>query len=107
MDGFETEIADLRGSAAAAVSAGEQASEINLGGAVSSVVSALPGSESAIAAGSLTDSWESRLATWSADVRGFADSVSASADTYAASDEQAETAFSSVLPEFLDRMLPW
>lgn len=107
MDGFETEIADLRGSAAAAMSAGEQAGEINLGAAVSSVVSALPESESAVAAGSLTDAWNNRLASWSADVRGFADSVSASADSYAANDEQAEAAFSSVLPEFLDRVLPW
>lgn len=107
VDGFETEIADLRSSAAAAMSAGEQASEINLGAAVSSVVSALPGSESAVTAGTLTDAWDNRLASWAADVRGFADSVSASADSYAANDEQAEAAFSSVLPEFLDRVLPW
>jgi hypothetical protein len=107
MDGFETEIADLRASAASARSAGEQANEINLGGAVSSVGSALPGSDSATAAGSLTEAWDSRVATWSVDTQGFAESVSASADSYAANDQQAEAAFSSVLPEFLDRILPW
>jgi hypothetical protein len=43
LGGFEVEISQLRSSARAAVSAGEQAGEIDLGAVVSTVASALPG----------------------------------------------------------------
>ncbi|MGH4014707.1 MAG: hypothetical protein ACRDSL_12435 [Pseudonocardiaceae bacterium] len=104
MSGYEADIGQLRRSAAAATSVGEQASGIDLGGGVSGVATGLPGSESAAAAANLAGAWEGRLGTWAADIRAFGESVSAAADGYAASDEAAEDAFGGSLWE---RILPW
>lgn len=101
MGGYEADIDQLRRSADAATSVGEQAGGIGLGESVSSVATGLPGSESAVVATTLSSAWEERLGTWAADIRRFGESVSAAADGYAASDETAEQAFGGSLWERL------
>ncbi|MCA1675852.1 MAG: hypothetical protein LC799_27990 [Actinobacteria bacterium] len=88
-------------SAGAAVSVGDQAGEIDLGGSVHGVAAGLPGSESASVAANLSGAWQQRLSAWAADIRSFGESVSASADEYAASDQAAEEAFNASLWERL------
>ncbi|MGH3928867.1 MAG: hypothetical protein ACRDTF_02690 [Pseudonocardiaceae bacterium] len=102
MSGYEADIEQLRRSADAATSVGEQASEIGLGESVNSVLTGLPGSESAAVATRLAGAWKERLDTWAADIRGFGESVSAAANGYAASDEAAEEAFGGSLWERLE-----
>ncbi len=104
MGGYEADIGQLRRSADAATSVGEQASEIALGAYLNRVAIGLPGSESAVAAAKLAGAWEQRLNTWAADISRFGEAVSAAADGYVASDEAAEGAFGGSLWE---RMLPW
>lgn len=104
LSGYHADIDQLRRSADAATSVGEQAREIGLGEGVDRVATGLPGSESAAAAAKLAGAWEERLGTWAADIRGFGEAVSAAADAYAASDEAAEEAFGGSLWE---RLLPW
>jgi hypothetical protein len=102
--GYEADIGQLRRSADAATSVGEQASEIALGACLNRVAIGLPGSESAVAAAKLAGAWEQRLNTWAADISRFGEAVSTAADGYVASDEAAEGAFGGSLWE---RMLPW
>ncbi|MGH3865672.1 MAG: hypothetical protein ACRDQ4_05940 [Pseudonocardiaceae bacterium] len=99
MSGYEANIEQLRRSAVAATSVGEQASKIDLGGGVNHVAAGLPGSESAAAAVKLAGAWEQRLSTWAADIRSFGGAVSAAASDYAASDKAAEEAFGGSLWE--------
>lgn len=102
--GYEAGIEQLRRSADAATSVGEQASEIGLGAGVNRVATGLPGSGSASAAVHLAGAWEQRLGTWATDIRRFGEALAATADSYAASDEAAEEAFGASLWE---RVLPW
>lgn len=104
MSGYEADIEQLRQSATAATSVGDQAGEIDLGGGVSGVAAGLPGSESAAVAGNLAGAWQERLGAWATDIRGFGASVAASADEYAASDQAAEEAFGASLWE---RLTSW
>lgn len=101
MGGYEADIEQLRRSAHAATSVGEQASEIDLGAGVNGVATGLAGSKSAAAAVKLADAWQERLGTWAADIHRFGEAVSATADGYAASDEAAEEAFGGSLWERL------
>lgn len=101
LSGYEADIEQLRQSAGAATSVGEQAGGIGLGASVNTVPTGLPGSESAAAATTLAGAWEERLSTWAADIRKFGESVSAAADGYAASDEAAKEAFDGSLWERL------
>lgn len=104
MSGYEADIGQLRRSADAATSVGEQAGEIGLGEGVNRVATGLPGSESVSAAARLVGVWEERLGTWAADIGRFGEALAATADGYAASDEAAEEAFGASLWE---RVLPW
>lgn len=61
MSGYETAIEAIRRAGAAAISAGDQASGIDLAGPLSGVGSALPGSRSAHAAAGVSTAWAQRV----------------------------------------------
>lgn len=71
---------------------------------MNAVATGLLGSESAAVATTLADAWEQRLGTWTADIRGFGESVSTAANRYAASDEAAEEAFDG---SWWERLTSW
>lgn len=94
MDGYEVEIEALRRAADAACSAGEQAGEIRTNSAVTAVPAAMPGSESSSALPAWADWFDrNRLHRWSMAATRHGEQLNASADLYAANEEEAERAF--------------
>lgn len=90
MTGFEAVAADIRAAAGQMRSAARGVTGADPSSEVGAVASALPGSESAKAAGGLTRAWEDRFRSWHDDATGHADRLDASADGYDASDYAAD-----------------
>lgn len=90
MRGYEVVIGAIRKAGAAAQSAAEQARAIDLADPLSSVGTALPGSRATQVAADVARFWARQVQDWSRDSQGYAESLVASADLYAASEQEAE-----------------
>ncbi|HEX2297218.1 MAG TPA: hypothetical protein VHH34_01650 [Pseudonocardiaceae bacterium] len=89
-----TAIADgIRVAARQAAAAGEGARRLDLGAVATSIGQALRGTRSAAAAHELSTTWDTALATWSADVAEHARRLTDSAAGYETSDVQGADRF--------------
>jgi Excreted virulence factor EspC, type VII ESX diderm len=87
--GYEVVIEAIRKASTEAGEAAGAVAKIDLAAAPGSVTSALPGSRSASAAGSLGRSWTSTVEKWHTDVRGYATDLKSAADRYASNEAAA------------------
>lgn len=90
MSGFEVVIEALRKAGKAATSAGEQAAAVDLGGTLSGVPGALPGSRSAEVAPRTATAWRSQIKGWSEQAGEHGRLLNTAADHYAANEEAAK-----------------
>jgi len=90
MNGYEVVINQLRKAGSAATSAGEQAAQIDLAGAISGVPTGLIGSRSADAAIRLGIEWARTITGWGREACALGDGMSSSADLYATNEAAAE-----------------
>jgi hypothetical protein len=87
--GFDVVIEELRKTGKAATSAGEQVGTVDLGGAVSGVADALPGSRSAGAVARTAAKWRAEIKNWSGHAADHGRSLNTAADYYAANEDAA------------------
>lgn len=90
MAGYEVVIEALRKSGRAATSAGEQASAVDLAGAISGVRDSLPGSRSVDAASGVATVWRAQIAGWSGEATKLGQDMAGSADLYASNEQAAK-----------------
>jgi hypothetical protein len=90
LSGYKVVIEELREAGRSAISAGEQAGTVDLGGTLSGMPGALPGSRSVQAAAGLANSWQSQIKGWSGEAATLGRNMTAAADYYAANEQAAE-----------------
>lgn len=90
MSGFEAVAADIRSAAEQINAAASEVLAADPSGRVGEVSGAMPGSQSAAAAGRLVDAWKRRFEGWSTDGDAQGTRMTESADAYDASDYRAD-----------------
>ncbi|ROR89357.1 excreted virulence factor EspC (type VII ESX diderm) [Nocardioides aurantiacus] len=90
MSGFEAVAADIRSAGSEMSSAAAGAKSADPSGSVGDVATALPGSQSAAAAGKLVGAWRERFQGWHDDAEAQAERMRESAAAYDASDYRAD-----------------
>lgn len=96
MSGYEVEIDQLRGAAAAARSCGDQLGQVDAAASINAVPAALPGSRSGSPITKLANSWQGEVTGLNRGFLGHATSLTQSADLYAANDTAAAEVFAPV-----------
>lgn len=89
MSGFEVVAGQIRTAATQVQAAADGVEDADPSSDIGEVASALPGSQSAGAAATLVDVWRRRFTGWHDDAQAHAANLTASADSYDASDQQA------------------
>lgn len=89
----------IRAAAQQAAAAGEGARGLGLGVVATTISQALRGTRSAIAAGELSNAWDTAISTWSADVAGHARRLTDSATTYRTNDTGSAEKFQRTGPQ--------
>ncbi|MGH3951802.1 MAG: hypothetical protein ACRDSE_22245 [Pseudonocardiaceae bacterium] len=72
---------------------------MDVAGALAGVGPALPGSRSVGAADAVRQAWEGRGRSWSGELRGYGDGLSAAANRYASNEQAAEADLSVPTPQ--------
>ncbi|GAB3988272.1 hypothetical protein [Nocardioides marmoraquaticus] len=90
MSGFEAVASDIRDAAGQIEAAGEGVKGADPSGRIGDVKTALPGSDSATAAGNLVDKWRTRFQGWADDAGDQAQRLRDSANEYDNSDYLAD-----------------
>lgn len=93
MDGFEVDIAALRGAARRAGGAADDAAQADPGRALAHVRSGMPGSAAATQSTALSQAWRDELGGWLTAVRRHADGLREAADGYAANETRSTQGF--------------
>lgn len=96
MSGYQVIIDALRKAGDAAESAGKQAGAADLAGTLTGVADALPGSRSTQAATGAANAWTDQIERSSTGAQRLGQGMSASADRYAASEDDAEADLGTV-----------
>lgn len=92
-NGYQAQIAGLRSAAKAADSAAEQVSGIDLAGAIGEAADGMPGSRCVQSFNPLGNAWRGDIAGWVSQASGYADALTAAADTYSANEDAAANDF--------------
>lgn len=95
MGGYRAHVQELRESAGAARSAGEQASEVRLAAAFDGAGEAIPGSRSASALPQAGNALGKDVEGWVTSVDAYAEDLDAAADRYSANEDAAARDFSA------------
>ncbi|MPY99728.1 MAG: hypothetical protein GEU97_17380 [Actinophytocola sp.] len=95
MSGYQTQIEDLRGSARAARSASEQASDVRLASAFDGAGAAMPGSRSESLLFQAGNALGNDVAGWVTGADAYADDLAAAADRYSANEDAAAADFAT------------
>lgn len=90
---FEADTTALRASADTIANIGEQAGTVDFGAAMRAVTGGLPGSQAAVAAARLAETWTGGLRSWEAQLHGYQADLRSAADRYEASDHAADRIF--------------
>lgn len=85
--GFEAEVEEIRLAGAAANSAAQLASHIELNAALDGIGTGLPGSQATLLIHRVAVAWRDELARWCQAMRAHAEALSAAAERYRAGDE--------------------
>ncbi len=95
VSGYRAHVQELRASASAARSAGEQASEVRLAAAFDGAGEAMPGSRTTDALPRAGNALGNDVAGWVRRVDAYADDLDAAADRYSANEDAAARDFSA------------
>ncbi len=90
MSGFQVVAGQIRAAASQMQAAADQVEDASPGGDVAAIATALPGSRSAASTAALADAWRARFRGWHDDAAAQSRRLQASADSYDASDLEAD-----------------
>jgi hypothetical protein len=91
MSGFEAEAEEIRSAGKQMTTAAGEVKAADPSRSMADVASALPGSQSAAAAGALATTWSKRFTSWSDDGVGQGERMAKAAERYDESDHRAAT----------------
>lgn len=94
-EGYQAKIDDLRRAAKAAGSAGEQVAEVDLAGAIGHAADGMPGARCVRLFATLGNAWRGDIAGWVSQANGYAEALTAAAETYSSNEDAASDDFRS------------